>query len=441
MSGVSFDVFCSHVDRLCKCGVLKKSVGFGYKKTFRDWLIEAHLGYTKDRATYVKSILDGKEYCLTNGKFKEHLTRQGTDEIGYLQKCGICLPIGYVWKVGVHGKDMKQHLFEMEDGASLYFSYRSVMTSVTSDFKKLMLLYGITEAEARSISDRQHIRRSERVLGKKNNSYGKRGLDANCFRPFLGGNPREEYSLHLRERNKFLILRWASDNDIDETSFENLKFLYYSSVFTRLHQRKGDEYKNILGLETVEQGVFLFNREKSLQCYNPKNSIEYCSGLVRDLGNDEDRENFERFLDAGEYDKIVSLCYALRGLTGWKRRVVYHSTRFGDFSLRSKLEKGFAYLVDRIGSVVSLRYENIHIPYFDGTKNKTYYVDFEVVMDDGRKVLVEVKPYSQCVIPEGDVLYKKEAAETYAGKNGYVYAFFTEKDMRYEYIRKKLQSL
>jgi hypothetical protein len=63
------------------------------------------------------------------------------------------------------------------------------------------------------------------------------------------------------------------------------------------------------------------------------------------------------------------------------------------------------------------------------------------LLTSGKRILVEVKPYKQCIIPEGEILLKKKVAEEYASKNNCIYAFITEKDMKYGLVRKKLQSL
>ena len=47
-------------------------------------------------------------------------------------------------------------------------------------------------------------------------------------REYIKKNPQKAYSNFLKKQNKILILRWASDNNIDETSFKKIKFLYYS---------------------------------------------------------------------------------------------------------------------------------------------------------------------------------------------------------------------
>jgi len=441
MSKVSYETFVDYVNELVESGVLKTSKIFGYKKTFRDVLFENGFYRVNGKALYITSVIDNEEYCFTNGKFKRHLESIGMDEKQYISKCGIRLPNGYALTFICNGKNVRSVLLGMNGGERLYFIYRSIMTSVSYDHRKLMLYYGLSKSDAREVERRTHNKQSKGLKGDKNGSFGKRGLSANCFRPFIDSvDPKGDYSEFLRGKNKQMILKWASDNDIDETSFECLKFLYYSMVFRCVHKKKGEEYKTRFRLETVKQGVYMFNREKSLRAYDPRNFLEYNKQLVKLHGSDEDKSAFDKLLEVGEYGKIMSLCFSFKELY-YSGRYTYKSRQYGTFRLRSKLEKGFAYIADRLEIVSNIEYENTKIPYNDGSKNRLYYVDFTLILSDGTKVLVEVKPYSQCIIPEGLVLLKKDAAEKYASENGYIYTFVTEKDMKYDLVAKKLRSL
>jgi hypothetical protein len=443
MRGVPYDTFAKYVAALEEDGVLVRRHLFGYKKTFRGILLDKNLGHkTKSGAIYVKSVLDGREYCLANGKFKRHLISSGIDEWHYLKKCGVSLPIGYALSFKCDGKKVRNIILARKNGDALFFMYRSIVTSVSSDYRKLMLLYGLSNVEAKRTALENHTERSKGYTGERNNSYGKRGLNANCFRPFLGTtDPKEQYSRLLRERNKVLILRWASDNNIDETSFERIRFLYYSGIFRRIHRTMGEKYKDKFNLDSVDQGIYLYNKEKSLRCYDPKNFLEFNSHLVNLYGNEEDKLNLSLFLKGGEYDKIMSLALPLKNFYQYGKRFRYRSAKHGLFLLKSKLEKGFVRLVDKLDIAVSIKYENVRLPYFDGFKNRTYWIDFEIFLADGRRVLVEVKPYHLCIIPEGEILAKKVAAEKYAARQcNCKYIFATEKDLKYDLVRKKLQS-
>lgn len=438
---VPYEVFEGYVKELEDSGVLKKSRLFGYKKTFTDVLVENGLVSYASSALYVRSVIDGEEYCLSNGKLKRHLDSVGVDKFGYLEKCGITIPYGYSLSFVCDGKDVKSRLSEFKNGDNLYFMYRSLVTSVSTDYRKVMLLYGVPEEEAKIISDASHNRRSNSKLGEINKSYGRKGLNAYCFSPFFASdNPKECYSKFLRIKRDAMILKWASDNNIDETSFETVRLLYYSTLFKSLHTAKGKEYKDRLGLDTIQQGVYLFNKEKSLKCHDPKDSFSYFSKMIDLLGTDEDKKFYEELAKNDNYYGVMALSLFVRGMMGYGKRVPYVSERHGEFLLRSKLEKGFLYIADRLSFVKHISYETVRIPYQEGNKKRTYYVDFDVVLDNGKRVLIEVKPYSQCVIPGSTILLKKMAADDFALKNGCVYMFVTEKDLKNDLVSKKLQS-
>jgi hypothetical protein len=438
---VPYDVFAEYVTKLEKRGVLVRTPIWGYKKTFRDVLLENKLVKQKGKADYVMSAIDGAEYCLTNGKFKTHLVSSGMGEKQYVaEKCGIPLPVGFALSFTCDGKQVKSKLLEMDAGRDLYFMYRSVVTSVSSDYRKMMLLYGISEDEAKKIVDEGHRRRSLSKSGRLNGSFGKTGIDSHCYGPFRGSkDPGASVAVAVQERIRGKVLRWASDNDIDETSYERLVFLYHSELFLDIQRAKGQEYCERMGVESG-QGMYLYNRDKSLRCFSAKNFLEYCSRIINLRGNENEKKEFARLLSIEDYQGIMILAYSVRGMTGYKGRIVYESTQRGHFSLRSKLEKGFLYIADRLDDVSAISYESVKVPYCDGECARMYWIDFDVTMSNGRRVLVEVKPYNQCVIPEGRILAKKQAAERYALDNGCSYIFVTEKDMKYDLVHKKLQS-
>jgi len=437
---ISYDEFLEHITFLENNNILSKDYVYGYKKSFKDFILDNNLGYKKNNCIYILSVIDNIEYCFTNGKFKIHLCANNISEIEYIKMCNIVVPSGYVFNIKCDGKNVKSYFNSFSNGDKLFYSYRVVLSSVSWDYKKLMLFYGIPEYKAKEIADKKSYNQSMVTRGKRNNSFGKRGMNANCFKPFIGSeDPLLEYSNFLKSKNKILILKWASDNDVDESCFEKLKFIYYSEIFKKIHIKKGEEYQSNFNLEAIEQGVYLYNKEKSIKNYNSENFIEYNTNLINLFGNKNDKEYFNKCLDNKEYEKIMSLCLSLKSISNWGKRVYYNSKKYGNFSLRSKLEKGFIFIVDKLENIESIKYENIHIPYFN-LKNKTYYIDFEIILDNGKKFLIEVKPYNQCVIPEGEILLKKEAAEQYSEQHSYIYLFITEKDMKYELIRKKLFS-
>lgn len=443
MSKISYDIFNNYVKILEQKNILKRQEIYGYKKVFKDLLIKHNLiNNIKGKAIYIKSIIDEKVYCLTNGKFLKHLEVINMTQFEYLKKCNVDLPIGYVLAFKC-GKKVKEYISKTY-GKEFYFMYRSILTSVSSDYRKLMLLYGISEVEAKKIEKNKHEKYSQSHMGIKNNSYGKKGLNANCFHPFIKmNNPKDEHSKFLKERNKKYILKWASDHNIDETSYEKIKFLYYSIVFKNIHFKKGVEFKKKFGLKTIEQGIYTFNKQKSLSCYDSKNFLEYNSKIINNYGNEYDRKLFLQLLREEKYDQIMSLRLGLKNKGFPKRcKCKYFSKKYGKFSLRSKLEKGFLFIVDRLSFVKSVKYEEIKIPYNNGKTNKLYYIDFEIILNNNKKLLIEVKPYNLCIIPEGEILFKSKAAIEYANKNNYKYLFITEKEIKkYENVIKKLQSV
>jgi predicted nuclease of restriction endonuclease-like RecB superfamily len=121
--------------------------------------------------------------------------------------------------------------------------------------------------------------------------------------------------------------------------------------------------------------------------------------------------------------------------------------------LRSKFEKTVLFnYIERNPAVKKWNYESFRISYYDSTKdkNRTYVPDFYIEFQDGKKILLEVKPYSH-IFPEPLVedkiqklnekqlfyynrllnsaetnLIKFKAATEWSEKNGMEFCVFTE---------------
>lgn len=243
-------------------------------------------------------------------------------------------------------------------------------------------------------------------------------------------------NLYKRKKKKEIaILKWANDNDVDLLDFGEIKKLYYSLIFKKITGIKGKEYKEIYNLNTLEQGVFKHRSEKSKSSYDPKNFYKHSLNVIYNSGNKSDISFFEN--NNLSYKEIHNLAMniATRDSSAYFKRFKYYSTKFGEFNLRSKLEKGFLFIADRLDGVKNIEYETVKIRY---SNNRLYTIDF-MVETDNSKFLVEVKPYSQYIIPEGLILDKKIAAEKFVknSKEFSAYIFITEKDVRYGRIKEK----
>jgi hypothetical protein len=443
----SYNEFVNDLKLLEENNILVKEQIFGYKKKFRDVLVDNNLAYFKLKSYYIKSIIDNKEYCITNGQFNKHITKNNMTEFEYLEKCNIFVPIGYKFiNKYTSMKQIKAELLLLENGNNLYYTLRSVFGSVSYNYEKLMLFYGISEDEAKEISNKKIKKISDRTSGEGNCNYGKKGLNANCYKPFLKyEDPKAEMRKIMSKKRRNMILKWASNNEIDIVNFKELQFLYYSTMFKKIYMKKGEEYKNIYNLETIEQGIYLFRKQQGIKCYNPKNFFNHYNKVITLYGNEYDKAELVDFIKNEDYQSIVNLGVFIQIGRPQKRhygQICEYESLFGYYKLKSKLEKRFVQFIEKLDFIQEMHYENIRIPYIDEEKNKQrkYYVDFEIILNNGNKFLIEVKPYCLCVIPEGLILYKKKAAEDYALQHNYKYLFMTEKDFKDDLIRKRLSS-
>ena len=90
----------------------------------------------------------------------------------------------------------------------------------------------------------------------------------------------------------------------------------------------------------------------------------------------------------------------------------------GNIICRSLWERSFAKYCDENKNIVRWAIEPFSIPYFDyGThKNRKYFPDFFVEYEDGKKMVIEIKPFKETNPPESAKNTKKYliAEQTYA---------------------------
>lgn len=118
---------------------------------------------------------------------------------------------------------------------------------------------------------------------------------------------------------------------------------------------------------------------------------------------------------------------------------LYESQQNKPIIYRSSWEKKFMYWCERCDSVLHWGSECVGIPYISLIDNKqhTYFPDFVIEMKDGRKMLIEIKPYNQTIPPGNFNSYagreflrnqsKWKTVREQCEKNGYEFHILTEK--------------
>lgn len=98
----------------------------------------------------------------------------------------------------------------------------------------------------------------------------------------------------------------------------------------------------------------------------------------------------------------------------------------GEIVYRSKLELDFMMLCEKNESVVRWASEKIVIPYFNSGKNRTarYFVDFYMELADGRRFLIEIKPFKEAEVIRDPSLLAKRMAKSKAKKSTLVVEAF-----------------
>lgn len=112
--------------------------------------------------------------------------------------------------------------------------------------------------------------------------------------------------------------------------------------------------------------------------------------------------------------------------TGFKTEW-YVSKKAGRIFLRSSYESVFARQLDNDDNVVTFTSEPLKIPYTHDARRKNYIPDFLVEYRDGKKEIIEVKPYS--LVSSDAVPIKTSAAIKFCNDVGISYRIVTEADL------------
>ena len=101
----------------------------------------------------------------------------------------------------------------------------------------------------------------------------------------------------------------------------------------------------------------------------------------------------------------------------------------------SPYEKKIIEDLDKCSFVKKIKTQSLIINYKSVTKDKKYFPDLQVLLDDGRIVLIEVKPFKEMVNKKN--LLKHEALKKYCKKNRYGYAILDHDYYSFEDLKKE----
>jgi hypothetical protein len=105
-------------------------------------------------------------------------------------------------------------------------------------------------------------------------------------------------------------------------------------------------------------------------------------------------------------------------------------TKFAKY--RSSYELEFCKIIDASPKVVSWEYEHFYIGYDFHGRHHHYLVDFNLVLDNGQKILVEIKPYTFYLraMEQRDKNWAKwNAAINFAKNHNYKFKVITERSI------------
>ena len=116
---------------------------------------------------------------------------------------------------------------------------------------------------------------------------------------------------------------------------------------------------------------------------------------------------------------------------GRYHRGLHISPIAGECKFRSSWEQKYMLFLDLDPNVISWSYEKLAIEYISNQKTKKirkYYPDFQIKYNDGKKVIVEIKP--ACKLKQTVVVKKIKAAEEWCMIHNAVYKVLTEIELK-----------
>lgn len=119
-----------------------------------------------------------------------------------------------------------------------------------------------------------------------------------------------------------------------------------------------------------------------------------------------------------------------------KRKSHYHKGKYishlaGECSYRSGWEKKYMEYLDSDRSISMWSYEKLIIEYISNKKSKKvrkYYPDFYIEYNDGKKIVVEIKPSKK--LKQMSVLKKISAAIAWCTEHDMTYKVLTEIELK-----------
>lgn len=105
----------------------------------------------------------------------------------------------------------------------------------------------------------------------------------------------------------------------------------------------------------------------------------------------------------------------------------------------SLLELDAILLLEFSWGVISYREQPALIQYHDGNKVRDYYPDFELVLDDGSLIHLEVKPTSELAKPA--IQAKYQAIATHYQSRQHAYRIVTEQEIQREPLQSNVRAL
>lgn len=133
---------------------------------------------------------------------------------------------------------------------------------------------------------------------------------------------------------------------------------------------------------------------------------------------------------------------ARRAITPSKQtvRVRYPSLKAGRMiECESALEGIAATYIDLSQAVIGLRSQPFTVSMLVNGQTKRYTPDFKVKLRSGRTLIIEVKPYDRCLVPE--VLEKLRAAHAHFELRGYEFLVLTDLDLKHPIKQSNLRTL
>lgn len=294
---------------------------------------------------------------------------------------------------------MKEALIKWPKHERVFFTVYNFRESFVT-YKKVAQEFGITRERVRQLLEKSCTKAQITTV---TNAIERKKL-AQLFNDICLPDSENCYSRMLI----FAIMAFP-----DQPTMAVLKLLAYLTFGV---SEKGKEHKNNL---EIRYSGYCSQKEKNQ--YKKSCDKELKQQSMRMLADDENARGIiwpqtVKMMD--ENDQVSLIASRTVRPNGWGISGTFFSDKLNrDIQYESELECRFYKKIEKMSDVVAYQEQPCEIKYWHERREKTYFPDCVVILSDGRRVFVEIKPLF--TMAEDQNVCKWHALKNFCEENGY----------------------